>query len=262
VSADDPLEFEDDGSAPMDDKAPLPLGAHGTWLALPDMGIARAGLGVVSAVDPGDSSLVHIYAVGGDDGGGALDTYEFLTVTVNAEDDHTVAASWAAGDPGSEFSVPRSQLGVAAADHTLASRVDDGDTFIYVYGGLDDGGMEDSTAEAALVLAGGQLGTWQALDPAQSRAGVVDIVANDFVYQIGGGPTAVNGAVGGEVCQTGLGGCMTDVAPIIRNWNSTGGGQLMTARYLADGTLESAFIFAAGGAGAGGALASTEQTVW
>jgi hypothetical protein len=73
-------------------------GDLGEWIALPEMNTPRAQFGLAVARDPSDSSVHHIYATGGlDDRDAALGTYEFLTVTVDANGSHQVAASWADG---------------------------------------------------------------------------------------------------------------------------------------------------------------------
>jgi histidine ammonia-lyase len=56
---------------------------------------AREGPGVTAAQDPVDESMFHIYALGGrDDAGDALASYEYLSVTIQANGNHTVS-DWA-----------------------------------------------------------------------------------------------------------------------------------------------------------------------
>lgn len=262
VSAADPRELEDDGAAPTGDVAPLPLGAHGTWVSLPSLGTPRAGLGLGHALDPDDPDIHYLYAVGGVDArGAALDTYEILAIEVASDRDQTVAASWVPGDH--PLALARSRLGVFSVDHHAAPRVDDGTTYIYAVGGLGGSGRAVSDAEAALVTPEGQLGPWIEVDAARARAGFAHVAASNFLYMLGGGPSATDDAVSAEICGAGItcsGG--DNYPPYLRNWNNEGI-SLTTNRYLPGSTLESAFIFVVGGADAGGsALSSSEQTVW
>lgn len=264
VPADPPLEFVDDNSLELGTEAPLPLGAHGTWVELPPLNTPRAGHGLGYALDPDDPNQHYLYAVGGiDEGGNAMATFEFLPITVVSDRDQTVAGSWT---DGLEFiSLARHQLGVYSVDHVAAPRVPDGTTYLYAVAGLDNDGVDVSDAEVAIVTAGGQLGAFEEIDSARNRAGFAHVAANNFLYLISGGPAATSSAYGAEICDGVDLSCTGGPPdpPDIQNWNNEGSANLDPPRYLPGSTLESAFIFVVGGVdNVGAVLSSTAQTVW
>jgi hypothetical protein len=258
--------FVDDLTAVPGERAPLPLGAHGTWTALAPLGTPRAGHGLVHVVDPADPAVHYLHAVGGVDGSGApLATTEHLTIAVAGEIDQTPDASWTA--EVELLSAGRHQMGVYAVDHAAAPRVPLGTTYVYALAGLTSalGAAPDAvdTSEVALLGAGGQLGPFLPLAGPARRAGFAHVAASNFLYVLGGGPTPTSSTMSGEICGADLP-CSGDPAdpPDVRNWNNEGAASLDPPRYLPGSILESAFIFVVGGTDGDAPLRSTAQTVW
>lgn len=257
--------FVDDLTAVPGDRAPLPLGAHGTWTPLASLTTPRAGHGIAHVIDAADPTLHFLHVVGGVDADGTpLASTELLRIAVTSEIDQAPAAAWTPG--ATTLSVARHQLGVYAVDHAAAPRVPEGTTFVYAVAGLSSGlgasRVAVDTAEVALLGADGQLGPFLALDGASRLAGFAHVATSNFLYLIGGGPSPTDNAMSGEICGAGLS-CSGGLGdpPDIRNWNNEGIG-LTQARYLPGSILESAFIFVAGGTSGAGALRSTDSTVW
>lgn len=247
--------YEDDGAAPISARTPLPLGAHGTWAALPSLAMQRSGLGLAQALDPADPSVHYLYAIGGRNAAGApVATYEFLRVQVTGPRTHTVAASWTAG--ATSLGVARADLSAYAVDHVAAPIVAAPRTFVYAGSGAAASGSV-SNVDVGEVQAGGQLTAWSAVDASRSVSGYASAAGNGFLYLFGGGPSATSGCFSAEICD-GSAGCAGP--PLLRNWNNEGI-SLATSRYLPGSTTESAFIFIVGGTSGTGALSSTEQTV-
>ncbi|MDH5490628.1 MAG: hypothetical protein OEY14_01515, partial [Myxococcales bacterium] len=259
-------EFEDDGSAPGAE-LPLPLGAHGEWAALPPLNTARAGLGLGHAVDPADPSLHHLYAIGGEDDGGALlSSYEYLTITITSPKDHALGAGWTLG--AIDIGAARTDLGVYSVDHDTAGAVAMGETFIYAVAGADAGGGV-SDQGAALVVAGGELEnpsapaatSFLALGNAPARAGFAHIAGSHALYMIAGGPSATNNSNRAEICAPGVPGCAGG-PPEIVNWNNEGGARPNPGRYLLGSVRDGSFVFIAGGVDTAGTVVdTTEQSV-
>lgn len=259
-------EFEDDGSVTPSGASPLPVGAHGTWAAMPPLGTARLAHGVGHAIDPVAGDVHYIYALGGRTTtalGSPLASYEVLTVTVAADGSHVVGAAWVPGT--TSISVARSELAAYSVDAFAApGAVPLGTTFIYAVGGVSGAaGMANTTAEGARVLAGGQLTAFSAISdiiPANSTGGFAHMAANGFLYKLGGGPSPVSALPVRAELQTWAGGASPP--PNVDNWNSEGF-TLRSPRYRTAGAVESAHVFVVGGVDAGGAaLATTESTVW
>lgn len=247
--------YEDDGSAPIDTRAPLPLGAHGTWATLPALATPRSGLGLAQALDPADATVHYLYAIGGHDAAGApVATYELLRVQVTGARTHTVAAAWTPG--ATSLGVARAELSAYAVDHVAAPVVPAPRTYVYAGGGAGAAGSV-SNVDVGEVQAGGQLSAWAAVSASRNVSGYASAAGNGFLYVFGGGPTATASCFSAEICD-GSAGCAGP--PLVRNWNNEGV-SFGTARYLPGSTTESSFIFIVGGTSGTGALASTEQTV-
>lgn len=248
------LAWIDDGTKTAGTEKPLPPGSTSAWKALPDLGTARRALATVTAQDPADATKTYVYALEGE----GLTSYEYLTVTTQANGRQTIGASWAAGSQNAD--VERYEFGAYAVTAATTSLVTAPDTWIYLGGGKGTGGPGGKAVStvAAKVQAGGDLGAFD-LTPDDFNnvpAGYGAFVASTKLFIFGGdaagGPT--NKASGAEM-QTPL--------PTLVNWNNEGI-TMTTARYLPGTATQSAFVFFVGGqASAGGAaLVSTESLAW
>lgn len=255
--------FKDTGAAPLSSQTPLPVGSTGRWHTLAArLSIPREGAGVTWAMDPADATQAYLYVLGGKQNATtATATYELLALTLGAGGSQTPAASFTPG--GSSLGSARWLLAASQATNTLSSRIPVGTTYLYVLSGLTAAGSISTVAEAAPVLAGGQLGTISALSSLQ-RAGYGNIVAGNLVFAFGGAMAQPdNGILSGEICGAGVNACgpvAQQVPPKIVNWNA---GQTMArARYQLGATLSGAFIYVAGGSTATGVTNTTEYRLW
>jgi len=229
VDGGDTTSYEDVTGTPSG-QSPRPLGATGEWVELASMSTARSSAAVTAAQDPADPSTWYIYAFGGNDGSGNLNTWERLDVSRTAD------GSWTSGtwtDGNNQISAARSELGVWSMTHIDAPVIpDDGTTVIYVGGG--DG---STNVDAAVVQAGGDMGTWSAVDGmSPPRQGYGAVGGAGFILAFGG---SGDGGVSAELEMGGT-------PPTLRNWNNEGN-KLNAPRYLPGATRESAFIYIVGG---------------
>lgn len=249
--------WTDDGSAPVTStRKPLPLGSLGAWKVLPALTTARQGLGSAAAFDPVTADRFYLYALAGRGAGNALLTsYELLPVTVQPNGHQTVS-TWATG--AHALGVGRWQLGAWVADHAVSSTIAAGTTYVYAGGGLTTAGTFDHTVESGQVAAGGDLGVF-----ASQQAFTADLAGYSPNASAGtlfawGGSGAVPASDGHSAVISGAGPTLAAGA-----WNSVGGINLGTGRYLAGSTVQSAFFFVVGGANVGtGADPSTLLMVW
>lgn len=219
------------------------------------------------AVDPADATTAYLYVLGGrQDGATVLKSYEFLRIALGADGSQAPAATFTAGT--SQLAAGRWQLAATQATSQLSSFIPLGSTYLYALSGVAaDGATVVSSADAALVAAGGQLGSFTSLRPL-NRAGYVATAAGNFVYAFGGLNGAPHvGVVSGEICGPGVLACgapASQTPPAVVNWNSEGVA-MATPRYLHAGTLSGACIYAAGGVSAAAPLTltrSTEYFLW
>jgi hypothetical protein len=256
--------YRDDGATVPSGQSPLPIGAHGTWAAMPSLGTARQAFGIGVARDPADDAIHYIYAVGGRSGSTRLASYEYLTVTVGADGEHTVSGAWTAGTTA--ISIARDELAAYVFDFYAApAAVPLGTSFLYAVGGVGTGGGSTSIsrAEGARVQPGGQLTAFTIISdiiPSRSTGGFAHMAANGFFYRFGGGASPVAGGAVRAELQPWAGGASPP--PDVDNWNSEGF-TLVSGRYRGAGAVESAHVFVVGGVDDTGAvLSSTETTVW
>ena len=250
------LQYVDDGSTAPGDEEPLKIGDTGTWAEMPPLSGPREYPGVTLAIDPAAGDTYYIYAVGGRGGGIALADYEYAAITVSGDGSQAMAA-WTQVDTN-DLSVGRWQLNLLAMDHSKASYIPEGATYVYAAGGADaavTGGIRD--VEVAIVQAGGTLGAWLSVSDMQGGgyAGYGYAGANNTLYVFGG-----RGAGPAGNCSS----AKIDIAspPDLENWNALGF-NLNVDRYLVGSAVESAFIFLVGGETTGGTPTSTtESTVW
>jgi hypothetical protein len=242
-------DYEDANAKAPSGAKPRPLGATGNWFALPTLAAPHEALGVAAGADPGNPNAWYLYALGGR----GLNSTEMLAITITPEDrtagtleSHAIVGGWVAAGT---LSVARSELTGYSVTHQEAVQVAAGQTFIYAGGGL-----ESSNVDAAQIGAGGVI-TWtaqKAMSP--QRQGYAGVAGADFLFAFGG--TDTTGA-GDSIAAAQL----VVPAPALGNWNNNGTYKLTIPRTYAGGTVESAFIFLAGGITNGVATAKTERTV-
>jgi hypothetical protein len=267
----DGLAFTDDGSATpaTDARPPLAIGALGEWHVVGTMLQGRNGAAVAAASGDDDTEW-FLYVAGGHDGTNVLDTYEYVSVTIDPAD--------GSQDVGDTVDVGAKAIGDARW-HLAAWTVDDsilteaGDDS-YVYFGVGQNAAGDALVNATVVGrvdSTGELISTDDIDldalPTSAFSGVAAVAASGFLYELGGwdfvlipqAPT--RGGATAEICRIGLGGC-SEGPPSLRNWNALGEGSIVQARYLSAAAIESAFIFVAGGTSDGtNALVSVERTI-
>ena len=251
--------FIDDGSATASMQKPVPLGSTGAWAQLPNLGSQREGLAIAWAEDPTTAGTFYLYAIGGrQNTSTALRTYEYLTITTNANGQQTVGAAWIAGGTN-QLAVARWLHGAWVADNTVATIYPAGSKFVFAGGGQTAAGGSQTTVEAAQVLAGGALGPWNdsgVRDFGASSSGYGVAAANGSLYTFGGqngGPS-----VGSKAA-------VLSTPPALASgaWNDEG--LAMThGRFLLGSAVQSAFIFLIGGQTDEPSLASktTEMVIW
>ncbi len=253
------LSFVDDGAAALGSASPLPLGSTSAWQALPDLGVARAGAAGAAIPDPSDPTVWYVYALLGKDsgaetGGTELGSYEFLTVTIQANGRQTVATSWTAG---TSSATPRWQAGAWVVDSVVQPLVGT-DTYLYLGGGRLGDDSTEGMVEAGIVAPGGDLGTF---DPSpedftsvRSGYGVAAAARRLFVF----------GGRASQITANAQAALVDPVPDLAANaWNNEGL-QLAEAdgRYLMGSAIQSAFIFLVGGETRSGVTDSTELVIW
>jgi hypothetical protein len=231
--------FTDVGDPVDPTVVPVPPGALGAWAALPPLPGPAASPCVAVAPDPfPDPDLRYLYAAGGfDPSGAALERLSFLDLQVVTDREQT-PGSWTVLP---EVLVdPRAECAGYGVDSALHSVVADGESWVYVAGGRDDGNGAFGTVEAGLVQPGGTLGGWGEIDNmSPGRAGFASAAASNFLYGFGGqnaGPS--KSGVSGQLDPNAL--------PDVFNWNSLGT-SLSASRYLPGSAQESAVIVVIGG---------------
>jgi hypothetical protein len=259
------VQYTDTGGTTDPAETPLEIGDLGTWKPLPDLAVAREGLGLGLGADPGDPTRAYLYALAGRDAAGqALDTYEWIPVDLTVGDVPT-GSTWVE-DTANPLAAARWQLGAFVVDEVVTDRVTAGDTWIYAGGGVGSSGTTNVTnVDAALVLAGGGLDTWLAVDPfTPAYAGYGYAAAANQLFVFGGQghlPSANNSSA--QIC----GGTVPCVGgppdpPDLLNWNALGF-NLQVERYLLGSTVGSAHIYLVGGLTTGNQPTNTiESSVW
>lgn len=240
--------FRDTGVAtPVSTDTPLPVGSTGKWKVVATLSAAREGAAVSWGLDPSDVTRAYLYVLGGrSTATTALASYELLPLTLNSDGTQTVGSGFSAG--GTNLAAARWQLSASRATKDLSSRIPAGTTYLYVLSGTAaNGSTLESSAEAGLVTAGGQL-SFTALQNL-NRGGYATISAGNFVFALGGNNASPDGTIaGGEICGAGVLACGpvgSQVPPKVVNWNT--GQNLLTPRFLSSAALSGAFIYLAGG---------------
>ena len=250
--------FVDQGLPPqVTPDSPRQLGDVSTWSAVDSLPQVCEGHAVTVARDPSTAGLFHLYAIGGKSAGNALVTAVVRLGVTLVSSGKVSVTTWQTGSPA--LSAGRWQLGAVTVDRTVTTRLS-ASTEAWVYAG--SGATTSSfsnVVEGAKVLAGGTLGAWTSLTQTfKNRSGYGVVAAANQVFAFGGeSGSASTGGVSGQLCGPG-GPCSP--APGFKNFNA--GISLGTARYLFGMCVESGRIFAVGGAGSSGVLASVESVIW
>ncbi len=252
---------------------PLPIGSTGAWTTLPvTLSTGRQGLGVTTAVDPGNASKVYLYALAGKDATGtALDSYEVAPMTLNGDGTQTVGA-FSTGLLALQNR--RWQVSALSVNKTNAPNVTLAtDAYVYVGSGVASDGasvVPDINAAKVTVGTGALAGVanavaWDAVGKSSpGRAGYGAAVANNFLYFFGGaGASPSSTANQAQICDgtcSGAGG--KALAPYLANSNNST--SMNAARSLMGSAIESAFIYMIGGASPSSTTPTNtiEYTIW
>ena len=254
------VEFTDTGLAADLSKLPRTPGDLGVWHKVGTLKQPLEGLGLGLGTDPANAGIAYLYAIAGRTTGSTLlKSYQYLGITKS-----TGLPVLPAGPfeqvTDNLLAAGRWQLGVFIVTENVTVRTAPGDTWLYAGSGLATGATIAKDVDAALVLAGGKLGTWkpvQAIKP--DFAGYAFAAAANQLWVFGGqGGAPSSTGKSSQLCGTGNA-CGTP--PTLDNWNAGIG--LVEDRYLPGSTVGAAHIFVAGGAGSGGVVRKTvEATVW
>jgi IPT/TIG domain len=261
-------QWIDSGGATMASGTPLPAGSLGVWHAVNGarctsgdclMGTAREGMAVTALNEPGDTNVWYLYAFGGRNGSGYLDTYEVAKVTIASDGAQTVADF----APGADtLNVPRADHGVWVMtrnnSNVIASSGSPNDVWIYVGGGRTTGDTNDQTLEAGKLASNGILNAFIATDSLNGAlVGFGTGASNDQLYTFGG----ITGSADGTSAQlcNGMGSC--GPLPDLKSGAFNALGAATTHRVFTASTQESAFFFVAGGHDGASAIKSSQRTV-
>ncbi len=171
----------------------LPSGSTGVWTTLsPTLATARQGSGVTSAIDPGNTSKANLYVMGGfGPGGTALNTYEYLTLTLNADKSQTPDPAFVTG--ANKLTVARWKLGGYSATQKDSGLLNG--TFVWAGSGASDAAGTTIAGtpcnfDYAKVQSGGALGVFTNTFPSGDTcpgAGYGAFSApGDYLYALGG----------------------------------------------------------------------------
>ena len=264
--ADDGRQLVDAGGVTGQGRPPH-SGDLGVWMDGPSLATGRSEHGLAAARDPADPDTYHLYAVGGRDGDGdALDDYERLTFTRDADGGQAAADSWVGG-AGNTLQEARYGLAAFQVDETITVRVEAGETWIFAGPGWDGSAEVSATAESARVQAGGALTAWERArsggggDSGPARAGYGAASAAGQLFVFGGAQgRATDSSVSSEICGPGGGGNCSQLGTV-RNWNSTGA-TMAEDRLLPGAAVGGARIFLVGGDSGGAPSATVESVLW
>lgn len=238
--------FVDDGTAsPTAGTTVLAPGSLGNWIALGSLAGGPRGRATVS-VGRAKSGAAYagsfVYVIGGEDGAGLRDDYEYAVVGSNG-----FLGGFVAGGAG--LTDARREAFASVADAFSAPLgVTEPDSFVYLVGGEGPTlGSYTTAIEVGTISTNGSL-AWVVIgDAGKAGAAQVSAVASDYVWFIGGKTNTVSTSVfTGEICRTGLGGCAGALAPELRNVNNTGEA-LPDPRAQAGGVRFRGYIYVVGG---------------
>jgi hypothetical protein len=258
--------YTDEGGPSILTDRPLPIGSTGVWHTLTaQLQVAREGPAMSWGRDPANPALVHIYVLGGKTADTSVsNTYEYLTLTVDAATGaHTPATSFSSGG-GNTIGTARWQLGGARGTSELSPVFPVGETWIYALSGFNAGAtMLVSNVVAGRILPGGALDTFQTVfTGGLNHAGYFTVVAADQLIVFGGATGSPSTTISsGNLC--GSAGTACTQLPRVDNFNT--GSAMLQPRIRLGGALHGAYIYAVGGVTATSPLTvtkSTEYRIW
>jgi cysteine-rich repeat protein len=242
-------QFVDSGADTADGETALVIGDLGVWQTMPTMDRPREGFGLAKAQDPVDPDTWYLYAVAGrTTSNGLLATYEVLPID-SATGLPPSGAEWTEVTANPLVGPARWQLGAMAVDKLATTRVAPGDTWIYAGSGANAAAtMAETEFDAALVQAGGTLGSFIEVDPLMSNfAGYGYAAVANQIWVFGGGNLGPDDRCRAtQICGGGVtcAGPPND-PPDLQNWDA--GFQFSVPRYLLGSAAGSGRIFLVGG---------------
>ncbi|MCB9640117.1 MAG: DUF4215 domain-containing protein [Myxococcales bacterium] len=255
-------QYTDKGGATGTD-IPRTIGALGEWASLPDLSVAREGLGLGVGKDPTNANAWYLYAISGRNSTTAHRSYEYLPLTLDSQGNQTFPAAWSQ-DATNLLASGRWQLSAFSVDDVATTRYTANATWIFAGPGANQAGNASVDAtDAGEIQTGGKLSAWTTVDSAKGYGGYgYAAVANQLFIFGGKSFAASNGIISGQLCGVGFacGGGAPD-PPDLRNWNSAGV-SLAVPRYLMGSVLESGHIYLIGGATSTGVTNTLESSVW
>lgn len=246
--------YTDDGAVTPAGQGPLPVGSTGVWTVAGTLPAAREGAAATVVADPTTAGLWYLYVVGGRDGAGAVQNTAFkVPVTVASDASQTVGTITASANT---LGTARWELGVVTASPSSAPVVGTAQ-WVYAYGG-NTGTVNTGAAQAAQVMANGDLGPWTTVNTmSPTRSGFAPVVVNGYLYGFGGlqsGSTTPDN--GGSSSQ------LTTPQPALTNWQNTSA-QMTAHRFLPGSTMQGAFFYVLGGkTDVLSATQTTDRIVW
>ena len=221
----DVATYTDMGGMPMP-TTPLAPGAIGTWVKLADLGVARQGAAVAIAADPMKAGTWYLYAIGGSDGMKAIDSYEFLPITVAMDGAQTSPAQWTAG--AQKLLKARAMAG--AWVHSAG-----GKTYVYTGGGNDGANVVESSVEVGVVTANtGDLGTTTDAVGTLGIYGFAAVTAGNQLF-----------TVGNQVPDTKVNVAAVSMPPVLPAFAAAG--DALQARLLPGAAIDGPILFVVGG---------------
>lgn len=255
VSGGTTTSYRDTGGTTDNTVTPMPQGSTGVWHSVSSLATARSAHATVAVPDPANASQYFLYAVGGDNGSGPVNTGEYATVTIAGDGSQTISAWTPLADT---LSTAVSELGGFVVTPLDTDVIVDGtgtDTFVY-FGTGYTGTTATGTMNVAEIAADGQITAFTSPGdgPTPGRAGSAYFAGGGFLYILGGANRSASSGndVSKDIINT-SGGISGGA------WDSLGGGAFPSSIIYPGTTQESAFFFAAGGAtsGTNGAVTDT-----
>jgi hypothetical protein len=263
----------DTGYVPQS-SAPLQIGALGRWHTIDaggtplQLNTPRKGAALVAAVSP-DGATVALYVLLGHDGNDFLSSFEWCSLTLEADGRQNVVTGFQEVTPvGPNALTPRWLTSAWVATPENSPNVA-GNTYLYLGGG--DVGTTNPCDELDVATidwsAGGALSAGFASAGGsasmQQQHGYGAVIANNYLYAFGGKQNIDASATCHQthICNDDGLGCTGKVAPAVDNWTNTESGMLVPRRLMGL-AVESAFIYILGGESVGGPTSSTEMTIW
>ncbi len=243
------LQLFDVGQAPLSNQRPLSIGELGNWSVVGDLLHTRTEHATAVAVDPINPALYHLYTFGGLADGVLSDGYDLISIDVSAPRDHII-------NPTQRFdnalSTARRQLKASIATTREASELPPGESYVYVFGGLDS-----DNVDVAQINPGGLLSAFNRTEDMQrSRQGYYATIANNNALSIcGQGGSASSTAEKGVLCGVNGTGRNCDRPEYISKWSSLGGTGAQ-ACVNPGGAAARGFLYLIGGGDSSGVISS------